>query len=123
MESREGSELGAAPARARVRGRVRSYAGNSLPTCRAVPPLATGQAPAGLPLRSARGHASLRARARLWSARCGGLSVGRTPGIVVRVWRFLGGALVLGDVTKIDSNAGPGGRSAPHRIDEDVIDL
>ena len=65
VESGQGSELGAAPARARLRGRVRPHAGVSLPACRAVPALAPRQAPARLPLRSAGSHARLRARARL----------------------------------------------------------
>src|SRR5262249_47790359 len=114
---------GAAPARARLRGRVRSHARNSLPTCRAVPPVAARQAPAGLPLRSAGGHAGLRAGARLRSARSGRLSTRGSPAIVIGGWCFLGRAPVLGEVREIDSNASPGGRSPPHRIDEYVIDL
>ena len=58
VESRQGPELGAAPARARLRGRLRPHAGHALPARRAVRALASRQAPAGLPLRSAGGHAA-----------------------------------------------------------------
>src|SRR5437762_4901274 len=49
------------PPRACVRGRIRSHAGLALPARRAVRALAARQAPARLPLRPARDHASLRA--------------------------------------------------------------
>src|SRR2546428_626528 len=63
VESGQGPGLGAAAARAGVRGRLRPHAGDALPARRAVPALASRQAAAGLPLRSAGGHARLRARA------------------------------------------------------------
>ena len=65
VESRQGSELGAAPAGAGVRGGVRPHAGHALPARRPLRALAHRQAPRGLPLRSAGGHARLRARARV----------------------------------------------------------
>ena len=61
--TRQGPELGAAAARACGRGRVRAHAGHALPPRRAVRALAAGQAARGLPLRSTRGDASLRAGA------------------------------------------------------------
>src|SRR5207245_11718630 len=65
LEPLQGPELGAAPARACVRGRVRPHAGDPLPACRAVRALASRQATARVPLRPAGGHAPLRAGARL----------------------------------------------------------
>ena len=62
MERREGSVMGAAADRARVRGEVRPHAGRSLPPRRGLSTLAPGQAAGRLPLRSARGHDPLRAR-------------------------------------------------------------
>src|SRR2546423_124248 len=117
MESWKGPELGAATAGARRRGGVRPYAGHALPPRRAVRPLASGQAATRLPLRSARGHARLRARARLRRARRA------RPRIVVGIGRRLGGTLALGDVAEIDPDARPRARASAHRVDEDVIDL
>ena len=62
LERRQGSVVGAAAHRARVRGEVRPPAGRSLPPRGDVPALAARQAAARLPLRSARGHDALRAR-------------------------------------------------------------
>src|SRR5207244_3786519 len=85
----------------------------SLPTCRAVPALASRQAPGRLSVRSARSHARLRVGARLR----------RAPGIVVGFGRLLGRTLALRNVTEIDPDAGPGGRAAAHRVDEDVVNV
>src|SRR5438128_2274706 len=65
MERGEGPLVGAAPRRACLRGEVRSPAGRPLPARGDLPPLASRQATRGLPLRSARGHASGRARGDL----------------------------------------------------------
>src|SRR5205807_2989470 len=123
LEPRQGPELGAGPARARLRGRVRSHAGDSLPACRAVRALAPRQAPARLPIRSAGGHAGLRAGARLRGARPAPDGSQAAPGIVVGIGRFLGGAFALGNVTQVDSDARPHARAATHRVDQDVVYL
>ena len=70
------------------------------------PALATRQAPAGLPLRSAGSHARLRAgprfrRARPPSQPC----AARGPGIIVRFGRNSQRALALGNVAQIDPDA------------------
>src|SRR5206468_11705155 len=120
MESRQESELGAAAARAGLRGRVRSHAGLALSARRAVRALAPGQATRGVPLRSAGGHAGLRARACLRRARLA-RPVRAAPGIVVGVGRLLGGTLVLRNVTQVDPDARPRARAAAHRVDENVV--
>src|SRR5262249_29119169 len=61
LERGQGPVLGAASHRARLRGEVRSPAGPSFPARGDVPALAARQIPGGLPLRSARGDAGLRA--------------------------------------------------------------
>src|SRR5213079_2575393 len=123
LEPRQGPELGAAPTRTRPGGRVRPHAGDSLPACRSVRALAPRQAPARLPLRSAGGHAGLRAGARLRRARSAPDGTQAAPGIVVGIGRFLGGAFALRNVTQVDSDARPRARAATHRVDEDVVDL
>ncbi len=62
---RDRALVGTAAHRARVRGEVRPHAGRALPPRRGLRALASRQAAEGLPLRSARGHDSLRARARV----------------------------------------------------------
>src|SRR5262249_31589495 len=129
-EPRQGSERGAAAARARLRGLLRPHAGNALPPCRAVPAVADRQEAAGLPLRPARGDAGLRAGARLRTRRLAVLAA-RTrlspalpelaPGVVVGVRRLLLGALLLRHVPQAHADARPGARAAPHRVDEDVV--
>jgi hypothetical protein len=42
-------------------------------------------------------------------------------GIVVRIRRLLGRALVLGDVLEVHADARPRGGAAAHRVDEDVL--
>ena len=97
--------------------------GDALPARRAVRALAPRQAPAGLPLRSAGGHAGLRAGARLRRARPRAAAARAAPGIVVGIGRLLGRALGLGDVAQVDADARPRGRAAAHRVDEDVVHL
>src|SRR5207247_11067063 len=90
LEPRQGPELGAAPARTRLRGRLRSHARDSVPPRRALRSLASRQATGRLPLRPARGHTGLSAGAWLRRARGapsssrvapgGGVGSGRLPG-------------------------------------------
>ena len=62
LEPRQGPVVGAAPRRARRRGRVRPSPGRSLPPRDDVQALAPGQAAGRLPLRPARGDRALRDR-------------------------------------------------------------
>ena len=62
LEPGQGSVVGAAPAGARGRGRLRSHAGRPLPPHRAVSPLAPRQAAERLHVRAARGGAAAGAR-------------------------------------------------------------
>jgi ATP-dependent DNA ligase len=91
LERRQGPLVGTAEDRARLRSEVRPHAGRSLPARRAVPALASRQAPAGLPLRSARGHEALRARAHL----------------LIRIERLLSRAQLRRHVLQIDANPRP----------------
>src|SRR5262249_24091939 len=122
LEPWEGPQLGAPPARARLRGSVRPHAGYAFPPRRAVPALAPRQAPAGLPLRPAGGHAGLRALARLRRPRSSRRRLRASPGIVIGVGRLLGGALLLRHVAEVDPDAGPRSRAPAHRVDQDVVD-
>ena len=79
--------------RARVRGQVRPPAGRPLPPRGRLPPVAARQAAERLPLRSARGHAALRAR---------------EPGVLVGVQRLLIGPQIGRHVLQVDPDAGPG---------------
>src|SRR6185437_3935500 len=45
----------------------------------------------------------------------------RGPRIIVRVGRIFWRALALGNVAQIDPDASPVGRSAAHRVDEDIV--
>jgi hypothetical protein len=45
----------------------------------------------------------------------------RGPGIIVRFGRIFWRALALGNVAQIDPDASPLGRSAAHRVDEDIV--
>src|SRR5688500_11689114 len=54
--------MGAAANRARVRGQIRPPAGRSVPSCGRLSPMASRQAATRVPLRSARGHHTIRAR-------------------------------------------------------------
>src|SRR5207248_2307442 len=72
--------------------------------------------------RSAGSHAGLRAgprfrRARPPSQPC----AARRPGIIVRFGRIFWRALALGNVAQIDPDASLVGRSAAHRVDEDIV--
>ena len=64
LEPRQGPVVGAAAGRARRRGRLRPPPGRPVPARDDVPPLAPGQAARRLPLRPARDHRPVRARAR-----------------------------------------------------------
>ena len=74
LERGQGSVVGAAADRARLRGEVRPHAGAAVPPRGGLSALAARQAAERLPLRSARGHDSLRARE--------GVRCGQSPGFV-----------------------------------------
>ena len=65
LEPGQGPLVGAAPRRARRRGRLRPPAGRPVPSRDDVPPLAAGQGARGLPLRPAGDDRAIRARAHL----------------------------------------------------------
>ena len=75
LEPRQGPVVGAAPRRARRRGRLRPPPGRSLPPRDDVQALAPRQAAGRLPLRPARGNARLRDREDLRRLRPGGSHV------------------------------------------------
>lgn len=43
-------------------------------------------------------------------------------GVVVGVGGFLRGSELFGDVAEVDTDSSPGGGTAPHGVDEDVVD-
>ena len=47
----------------------------------------------------------------------------RGPGIIVRFGRIFWRALALRNIAQIDPDAGPAGRAAAHRVDEDIVHL
>ncbi len=102
--------------------------------------LAAGQAAGGLPLRPARGHARLRARAGLRGVSLGALgglarrSLARCPltrrpfkkappGVVVGVGRLGLRTVRLRNVSQVHADPRPCAGSPAHRVDEDVVGL
>ena len=104
LERGQGFVMGAAAHRARMRGEVRSHAGRSLPSRSHLPALAARQAAAGLPLRPARSHPTLRARENL----------------LVGIERRLSGPQLFGHMLEIDANARPGAVAPAHGVDQHV---
>src|SRR5207302_1462835 len=102
--SREGSFLGAAASRARLRGEVRSSAGRSLPPCRDLPALAARQTARRVPLRAAGSDQALRAR----------------EGVLVGIQRLLSRPQSLRHMLEIDPHTRPRGIAPAHRIDKHV---
>ena len=120
LECRQGSVVGAAAHRARMRSEVRPHAGRSLPACGDVSALARRQAAGRLPLRSARGHSGFRAFRGL---RChsSGLALAQGFGIGGSFGAF--GRSFLGHMLQVDTNTCPRRRSAAHRIDQHISGL
>ena len=120
LERRQGSVVGAAAHRARVRGEVRPPAGRPLPPRGHLPALAAGQAAGRLPLRPARGHDSVRAREGLRRRRSHEPFQSSLSGSSFGIERFLRGPQRLRHVLQVDADARPGLEAAAHRVDQHV---
>ena len=113
LERGQGSVVGAAAHRARVRGEVRPHAGRSLPPRRDLPALAAGQAAART---AATTSSRSRRRYELEKVFGRGLPSSRCRPDPA----FLRRPQLLGHVLQIDADARPGRRAAAHRVDQHV---
>ena len=120
LERGQGSVVGAAAHRARLRGEVRSPAGRSLSSRRHLF-CAGGRTSRRAIAATISSRSRLLTSSRRFSRRgIRGASLRRVIRLIVRIERLLLGTQLPGHVLQIDAHASPGRRAAAHRVDQHV---